>query len=71
MAQRDLGDQPLESGPIDATGSGPAQVIVDDHHAGRRPAQGHGPVDQPVLQPGRLGVAYHLHHRGLSHVDDR
>lgn len=71
MVQADLGDQPLEAGPVHHAGGGAAQILVDHQDPGRGPAQTGGPLDEPVLQAGRLCVINDLLGRRLSDIHDR
>src|SRR5512132_2457381 len=71
MPHGDLGDQPLEPHPAGRAGPGLAQVVVDHQHPGGRPAQRDRPLDQSILQPGRLAMVEHLLTGGLAHVHHR
>src|SRR5215472_1562739 len=71
MPQGNLGNQPLETRPIDRAGPGFAQIIVDHDDPGRRPAHRRRPVDQRVLQARRLAVVDDLLLRALPYVDHR
>ena len=71
MPQGNLGDQPLETRPIDRAGPGFAQIIVDHHDPGRCPAHCRRPVDQRVLQARRLAMVDDLLLRALPYVDHR
>ena len=71
MPQGNLGDQPLETRPIDRAGPGFTQIIVDHDDPGRRPAHRRRPVDQRVLQARRLAMVDDLLLRALPYVDHR
>src|SRR5512132_785961 len=71
MPHGDLGGQPLEPHPAGRAGPGLAQVVVDHQHPGGRPAQRDRPLDQSILQPGRLAMVEHLLTGGLAHVHHR
>src|SRR5712691_2303830 len=71
MPQGNLGDQTLETRPIDRAGPGFAQIIVDHDDPGRRPAHRRRPVDQRVLQARRHAMVDDLLLRALPYVDHR
>src|SRR5919109_292554 len=71
MPHGELGDQPTEPHPAGRAGPGLALVLVDHQHPRGRPPQPDRPLDQPVLQPGRLTMVKHLLAGGLAHVHHR
>ena len=71
MPQGNLGDQPLETRPIDRAGPGFAQIIVDHDDPGRRPAHRRRPAGQRVLQACRLAMVDDLLLRALPYADHR
>src|SRR5215212_7568204 len=70
MAEADLGDQPLEAGPLRRRGAGAAEVVVDDDHSRAGPPEQAGPVSERVLDPGRLAVVLELLEGRLPDVDN-
>ena len=60
VVQGHLGDQPLEPGAAVRAPATLPLVVIDDQHPLRRPAEGHGPVDQAVLTRRRFPVVKHL-----------
>ncbi len=71
MTHRELRDQPREPRPLGRVRRRPAQVLIDHHHPGRRPAQRSRPLSQPVLQPRRLAMISDLLPRRLPDIDNR
>ena len=70
-AQRDLGDQLLESFPVGGAGAGVALVDVDDGDLVRCPAQRDRLAAQVVLADRGLGVVDDLLEAGLADVQKR
>src|SRR3954447_7068493 len=70
VAEADLGDQPLEAGPLRRRGAGAAEVVVDDDHPRAGPSEQAGPVSEGVLDPGRLAVVLELLEGRLPDIDD-
>ena len=68
LAEGDLGDHALESGPLPGHRPGDAQVAVDDPDRLPRPAQLPGPVHQVILAGGGLGIAFKLGQGGLADI---
>lgn len=69
IAQSDFGDRLLEAHPFDRSGSGFAKIFIDDVHAFMRPAEGHGTIDEAVLQFRAFLTMPHLVHGGLADVN--
>ena len=69
ITQSDFGNQLLEAHPLDGPGSGFAKIFIDDVHAFMRPAEGHGTVDEAVLQFRAFLMMPHLVHGGLADVN--
>jgi hypothetical protein len=68
LAERDLGDQPLETLPVGCGGAGAALVDVDDDDVAVGPAQRGGLPAQVVLAARRFGVVGDLIQRRLSDI---
>ena len=69
LAKADLRDQRLKAVPVLAGGSRLAKVVVDDMNPLSRPAEQHGPLDQPILQLGAFLMMPYLPRRGLPDID--
>jgi hypothetical protein len=69
MTQGDLRDQTLESATVRGAGTGLAQVIIDQQHPARFPAQRHRTVGKGVLQPRGLLVLGDLMRGGLPDIN--
>src|SRR4029453_11467908 len=54
MRSAHLGDQALEAGTLGGTVGGLPQILINHHHLCLGPTKRQGPVDQSVLEPGRL-----------------
>lgn len=71
MVEADLGNQPLQAGPVHQAGRRLPQVLIDHQDPGSRPAQIDGPLRESVLQPGRFRVVENLLRGRLTNIDDR
>ena len=71
VVERHLGQQPPEAGAARGGRAAVPLVLVDDHHALRRPAEGGRMIGQRVLAVARLAMLGHLLRAGLPHIDDR
>ena len=70
MAEPHLGDQTLEAGPIGRRHAGSTEVVIDYDHLVPAPPQPAGPVDEGILQPGRLAVLLDLARCRLPDIND-
>ena len=70
VAQPDLADQALEAQAIIGGGAGLAQVVINNDHLLRRPAQGDGPIAEGVLASGALRVLVNLLEGRLADVEE-
>jgi hypothetical protein len=69
VVQPDLGEQPLEPGPVGGRAATLAEVVVDHQDAVGPPAAGDGSVDELRLTVGRFSVLEDLPLRGLADVN--
>src|SRR3954463_14910075 len=69
--QTNLGHQPLKARPPLGGGAGAAEIVINDGHALARPPEVECPINQPVLEAGRLMMALDLLEGGLAGVDER
>src|SRR3982750_4413792 len=68
--QTNLGHQPLKARPPLGGGAGAAEIVINNGHALARPPEVERPINQPVLEAGRLMMALDLLKGGLADVDD-
>ena len=70
-AESDFRGEACEAGALGPSGTGKAQVFVDDGHLFLSPAQLARFLDQSILASGGLAVVFDLGRAGLANVDDR